>query len=206
MREHLFRDAVPHCECGGLVKPRITFFGEQLPKRFNQMSRLDFPKCDLLLVIGTSLSVMPFAGLISRVPMHVPRVLINLKPAGAARPITTALGVVDKLCYNTPLNRRDLCVLGDCQRSTIYLARLLGMQAFLDECARDDVPGFGDFADDIEAPVLPHLSVVRVGPPDMALGTGESEDEDAAEQSRDEAIEQDVTTDVVQVSAVRKNE
>ena len=42
---------------GGLVKPDIVFFGEQLPARFFECAMADFPKADLLIVMGTSLQV-----------------------------------------------------------------------------------------------------------------------------------------------------
>lgn len=50
--------------CGGLVKPDIVFFGENLPERFWERVPLDFSEADLLIVMGTSLVVNPFAGLI----------------------------------------------------------------------------------------------------------------------------------------------
>lgn len=46
------------------------------------MAPEDLPEADLLIVIGTSLVVHPFAGLIADVQDHVPRVLINMEPAG----------------------------------------------------------------------------------------------------------------------------
>ena len=42
----------------------------------------DFPSCDLLVVLGTSLQVQPFASLISRVGKDVPRLLINNQKVG----------------------------------------------------------------------------------------------------------------------------
>lgn len=48
----------------GLVKPDIVFFGESLPARFFQYMATDFSKADLLIVMGTSLTVQPFASLI----------------------------------------------------------------------------------------------------------------------------------------------
>ena len=42
---------------GGLVKPEIVFFGENLPARFFRRCELDMPRCELLLVVGTSLRV-----------------------------------------------------------------------------------------------------------------------------------------------------
>jgi len=79
----------PSCDtasstCRGYVKPDIVFFGESLPRRFFQLYREDFRRCDLLIVMGTSLQVHPFAGLIDEVADHVPRLLINLEPAGVA--------------------------------------------------------------------------------------------------------------------------
>ena len=67
---------------GGLVKPDIVFFGESLPPRFFALMKEDFPRCDLLIVMGTSLVVQPFASLIDAVGESVPRLLINREPAG----------------------------------------------------------------------------------------------------------------------------
>ena len=49
------------------MKPDIVFFGENLPNRFHQLVPKDFPQADLLIVMGTSLVVHPFAGLIDKV-------------------------------------------------------------------------------------------------------------------------------------------
>ena len=46
------------------VKPGIVFFGESLPHRFFSLAERDFQECDLLLVLGTSLVVQPFASLV----------------------------------------------------------------------------------------------------------------------------------------------
>ena len=70
---------------GGLVKPDIVFFGENLPKRFFDYIQTDFPKCDLLIVMGTSLQVQPFASLIEQVPKNIPRLLINREKVGIHR-------------------------------------------------------------------------------------------------------------------------
>ena len=73
------REEVPHCQmCGsGVVKPDITFFGEDLPQRFGKLIKPDLEKCDLLFVIGTSLQVFPVAGIVDKVSTGTPRVLIN---------------------------------------------------------------------------------------------------------------------------------
>lgn len=69
---------MPKCEeCDGLVKPDIVFFGEALPERFFRLVECDFPKADLLIIMGSSLVVQPFASLVDRVKSHVPRLLLN---------------------------------------------------------------------------------------------------------------------------------
>ena len=53
----------PTCECGGVLKPDVTLFGENLP----QQALVDAIKyariCDVMLVIGTSCDVIPAAEL-----------------------------------------------------------------------------------------------------------------------------------------------
>ncbi|KAF8676539.1 sirtuin family Class I subfamily [Rhizoctonia solani] len=75
---------VPRCKkpnCGGLVKPDIVFFGESLPERFHESLSL-LPFADLALVIGTSLTVHPFARLPQMVSDRCPRALLNMETAG----------------------------------------------------------------------------------------------------------------------------
>ena len=67
---------------GGLVKPDIVFFGEQLPQHFFERSALDLPSADLLIVVGTSLQVFPFAGLVDHTTHDTPRVLVNRDEVG----------------------------------------------------------------------------------------------------------------------------
>lgn len=61
----IFADQIPICtECPGVVKPDIVFFGESLPERFQHCLQEDFQKCDMLIIMGSSLEVQPFASLI----------------------------------------------------------------------------------------------------------------------------------------------
>ncbi|KAE9390462.1 NAD-dependent deacetylase sirtuin-2 [Gymnopus androsaceus JB14] len=76
---------VPRCEqkgCRGLVKHDIVFFGEALPKAFGQAPGY-IRNSDLLIVIGTSLTVHPFASLAEIAPDTCPRVLINMETVGS---------------------------------------------------------------------------------------------------------------------------
>lgn len=102
---------VPHCtvpQCNGIVKPDIVFFGESLPESFFR-NRLVPTTADLIIVMGTSLSVRPFASLPQLVPGGVPRVLFNLEIVGdfGSRP-------------------DDVVVLGDCDSGVRKLADALG--------------------------------------------------------------------------------
>lgn len=71
---------VPRCDvrgCGGVVKPDIVFFGEDLPDRFSQLCMKDIQQADCLLVVGTSLAVAPVSAIPAAVSRKIPRVLIN---------------------------------------------------------------------------------------------------------------------------------
>lgn len=86
-RKKLFSGVIPRCMsdlCWGVVKPDIVFFGEDLPRRFYYYLK-DFPQCDLLIVMGTSLEVEPFASLVNSVRSDVPRVLLNRDLVGPFR-------------------------------------------------------------------------------------------------------------------------
>lgn len=59
----LEKGTVPRCECGGVFKPHITFFGESLPEVAFQNAQSLAIRSDVFLVLGTSLTVFPAAGL-----------------------------------------------------------------------------------------------------------------------------------------------
>lgn len=57
-------EPVPRCACGGMVRPDIVLYGEPLPQKAFSGAADAIRKSDLLIVCGTSLTVMPAAGLI----------------------------------------------------------------------------------------------------------------------------------------------
>lgn len=59
--EHGWLPRCPHCS--GILKPDTVLFGEQLPKKIWLKAQEACKRCDLLIVIGSSLEVMPVAGL-----------------------------------------------------------------------------------------------------------------------------------------------
>ena len=58
-------EGTPHCECGGMLRPDIVFYGEPLDGRVMDDAIRAVQDCDLLLVGGTSLVVQPAAGLLT---------------------------------------------------------------------------------------------------------------------------------------------
>lgn len=111
IRQAVEKGDVPHCltpQCNGLVKPDIVFFGEALPSSF--FSNRELPaEADLCIVMGTSLTVQPFASLPSFCGDETPRLLINMERVGGlgSRP-------------------DDVLLLGDCDAGVRKLAEALG--------------------------------------------------------------------------------
>ncbi|UPX10358.1 Sir2 histone deacetylase Hst2 [Ascochyta rabiei] len=117
MLTHIENKTVPRCvdtACNGLVKPKIVFFGEQLPADFFDNREL-VSDADLCIVLGTSLSVQPFASLPHLVTDPTPRLLINKEQVGdlGSRP-------------------DDVLILNDCDAGVRELARALDWSAELD--------------------------------------------------------------------------
>ena len=56
--------AIPHCpHCGAVLKPDVILFGEQLPQKSWSAAQRASRACDLMIVAGSSLEVLPVAGL-----------------------------------------------------------------------------------------------------------------------------------------------
>jgi len=126
----VFSDRIPTCNvCGGLVKPDIVFFGESLPRRFFDLLSTDASSADLLIVIGTSLQVQPFASIIKKVKADCPRLLINWEEVGVDT-------IFDGFLFNHPNNYRDIKCIGDCQASIKKFAQLLGWEEELENLVK----------------------------------------------------------------------
>jgi len=55
---------IPYCsDCGAILKPDVILFGEQLPQKAWLKAQNAARNCDLMLVIGSSLEVLPVAGI-----------------------------------------------------------------------------------------------------------------------------------------------
>ncbi|KZL83881.1 sir2 family protein, partial [Colletotrichum incanum] len=122
MQKHVQDEVVPKCDtCDGLVKPDIVFFGEALPESFRNNTHLP-AMADLIIVLGTSLSVYPFAGLAEASRSGIPRLLLNRERVGQ-------------------MGRRadDVVELGTCDAGVRKLATLLGWGDELEDLWRNIV-------------------------------------------------------------------
>jgi len=83
-------------EYKSILKPDITFFGEKLNDRFDKALFEDREEVDLLLVIGTSLTVAPVSEILHHIPHSVPQILINKTPVPHVNPDIVILGEADE--------------------------------------------------------------------------------------------------------------
>jgi len=89
-----------------IMKPDIVFFGEGLSDDFHHAITSDKSRCDLLIVIGSSLKVRPVALIPSSLGAEVPQILINREPL--------------------PHCVFDCELLGDCDKIINQLCNMLG--------------------------------------------------------------------------------
>lgn len=59
-----FSEGVPKCECGGLIRPDVVWFGEFLPEDQFLGGEREAISADIFFVVGTSAVVYPAAGLV----------------------------------------------------------------------------------------------------------------------------------------------
>lgn len=112
LRNDIMKGTVPRCSvCKGVVKPDIVFFGEELPQQFFTYLT-DFPIADLLIIMGTSLEVEPFASLAGAVRSSVSRLLINRD-------------LVGPFAWGSP-RHNDVAEVGDVVSGVKKLVELLG--------------------------------------------------------------------------------
>ena len=84
---------IPKCECGGMIRPEVTLYGEQLPEAFNEAIYV-ISKAEVLIVAGTSLTVEPASSLVR---------LFNGKHLIIINDSTTPYDSIAELVINKPL-------------------------------------------------------------------------------------------------------
>jgi len=98
-REEVVSDVVagrvPRCSvCSGLMKPAITFFGEALDPSISRYLKDDINRCDLVLVMGTSLKVGgAVLSLLRDIKSDVPQILLNLEAVSPPKGLSDGFDV-----------------------------------------------------------------------------------------------------------------
>ena len=83
-----FESLPPRCECGGMLRPDVVWFGETLNPDILEQASEAVAGADLLLIIGTSGVVYPAAGL-----MHLQRQGLSAEINPAATPLSSVCDV-----------------------------------------------------------------------------------------------------------------
>jgi len=92
--DEIARHLPPRCDCGGVLKPDIIFFGEAIPPAALHESVEEADCCDVMLVIGTSAQIEPAASL----PLIA-------KGMGSMMFHFMHIGKPDKRCHVIEINR-----------------------------------------------------------------------------------------------------
>mmetsp|Transcript_1854 Transcript_1854/g.3837 ORF Transcript_1854/g.3837 Transcript_1854/m.3837 type:complete len:772 (+) Transcript_1854:31-2346(+) len=124
---------LPRCAspgCGGLLRPAVVFFGEQLNPRFIEYSQQDMESADLVLIMGTSLSVEPFASLVQKAGRTCPRLLINRHVPFVMQRRPWELLTPSVLSKWRPA-RKDASIIGECEERIQKVIGELGWKQML---------------------------------------------------------------------------
>ncbi|KAL8903124.1 MAG: hypothetical protein Q9171_007509 [Xanthocarpia ochracea] len=104
----------------GVMKPDITFFGEDLPETFHdRLTKHDKNLVDLVLVIGTSLKVAPVSEVSGFLPPETPQIYISREP-----------------CQHVDF---DIDMLGECDTIVTELCRRAGWELQHEMVKDDDI-------------------------------------------------------------------
>ena len=100
IRARAEKEAVPRCgECGGLIKPRVVFFGESLDQDDLERAFRECAACDVLLVLGSSLTVTPVANLpMTAIGAGRKAVIVNAQPTPVDRYAALTFDDIAQFC------------------------------------------------------------------------------------------------------------
>ncbi len=65
---------------GGEIRPRIVLYDEPIPSQAAQAAVQAVTQADLVVIVGTSMRVYPFAGLLDYVSQETPVIVVNQEP------------------------------------------------------------------------------------------------------------------------------
>ena len=139
IKDIIIKGEIPKCEkCNSFIIPDVVMNDDDLPEEFFDQLDKDFQECDLLIVMGTSLTVEPFPGMIEDPPLNVPRVLINKEPVVTyVEKLAEKNGKLveiskdrlsQKFKFGHFFNRRDIFLGGDLEENVLELIKELGWE------------------------------------------------------------------------------
>ena len=123
------KDIIPKCDdCGNFVKPDIVFFDDDLPDKFGKNVWSDCYNCDLLIILGTSLKVYPFASILDIVFWNCPDcpILLINRENSAAHWLKQPFGKEESWALWSHSPNRKIFWEGDCDEGFNKLGALLG--------------------------------------------------------------------------------
>ena len=144
IKNKILNDEIPKCEkCNSIIIPDIVMNDDDLPEEFFDQLDKDFHECDLLIVMGTSLKVEPFPGMIEDPSLNMPRVLINnekvvtyfeeLREKSGKLVETSKDRLSQKFKFGHFFNRRDIFLGGDLDNNVLELIKELGWEKELND-------------------------------------------------------------------------
>ena len=90
----LHSDGVPHCSCGGRIKPDVVLYEEGLNGDTISRAVCAIAEADMLIIGGTSLNVYPAAGLIDYYRGHK---LVLINKTAVAQDLSADLVITDPI-------------------------------------------------------------------------------------------------------------
>ena len=117
------------------MKPGITFFGEgRMAADYSKTLDDDLKDCDLLIVMGTSLTVEPFNTLPDAVGATVPRLLLNGECVGPFEQLLEAPAGPQP--SPSSRNTRDCAIVGDLDAAVYTVAEWMGKKKELSQLCK----------------------------------------------------------------------
>jgi len=96
----------PRCDCDGLIRPDVVWFGEALPDDAWNASVEAISNADLVIVVGTSAIVYPAAGLPElAIARGIPVIEVNPEPTPLSPSATVSLRETAATALPTLLQR-----------------------------------------------------------------------------------------------------
>jgi len=91
MNHEELNDLPPFCACGGMLRPGVVWFGEQLPEGAMERAAEEVQLADIVIVAGTSAQVYPAASLITLAARNTQVIEINPEATDYSDDVTWAL-------------------------------------------------------------------------------------------------------------------